>query len=144
LQALPRAGPTARGEAALLALEYGSDFNLALRLFRLALLDEGSAPMDRTYAAAVLALLNTPWSEGILVSVLREASNLESVAQALEALRESPVPAARRGADEWERVNPHRAAELKSLRRPEGFFSYQMQQLHDRVLPLRPRVLPAR
>src|SRR5262249_55702240 len=69
IASLARAGRTQVGEAVLLSLEYAPE--LALPLIRKGLLAD--VPVDRTQVAAILALINAPWSRRELLGAL-EAS----------------------------------------------------------------------
>ena len=139
LNELPKAGQNSRGQAALLGLEFGSD---PTPLFRRALLEQDSTPMDRTEAAAALALLDSPWGRGILLSVLEESSESERTSECRAALRECRDPAMHKAADDWERS--HLSSEEQSLLDPEAMVRYEMEKLHDRVLRLRNRAPKAK
>ena len=139
LKELPKAGQNSRGQAALLGLEFGSD---PTPLFRRAFLEQGSTPMDRTEAAAVLALLDSPWSRGILLSVLEESSESETTSECRAALRECRDPAMHKAADDWERLHPSSGKE--TMLDPGEMVRYDMEKLHDRVLALRTRAPKAK
>jgi hypothetical protein len=139
LKELPKAGQNSRGQAALLGLEFGSN---PAPLFRRALLEQDSTPMDRTEAAAALALLDSPWSRGILLSVLDESSDSEATSECRAALRECRDPAMHKAADDWEGSHP--SSEEETVLDPEGMVRYEMEKLHDRVLALRTRAPKAK
>jgi hypothetical protein len=134
LKELPKAGRNSRGQAALLGLEFGSN---PTPLFRRALLEQDSTPMDRTKAASALALLDSPWSRGVLISVLDESSDSATTSECRAALRECRDPAMHRAADDWERLHP--SSDEETLLDPEEMVRYDMEKLHDRVLALRSR-----
>src|SRR5262249_8231268 len=68
---LPLTGRYLVGEAAVLAVEFGT--HLALDLFRKAL--RSPVPANRKTAAAVLALIDQDWSREELLAVLRESDD---------------------------------------------------------------------
>jgi hypothetical protein len=138
LAALPRAGASERGSAALLGLEY-SPVDPA-PLFRRALLTEDSTRDDRSVAAAVLAVLDSPWSRVILLAVLRELSSAGMTAEVRAALRECRHPAAHGAADAWERDHPPPPLEVKSP--TAGLLRLQMEAVHERVMAVRGRSSP--
>jgi hypothetical protein len=135
LAELPLAGPTALAEAAILGLEHGNSPPTAL--FRRALLSPEASSWDRRIAAAALAVLDSPWSRDLLLSVLRESSSPEVTAESRAALRECRGPEGAAAADAWEENHP--VPELESLPDPAGYVRLHMEELHDRVLPLRRR-----
>jgi hypothetical protein len=135
LAELPLAGPAALGEAAILGLEYGNSPPTAL--FRRALLSPVAAPLDRETAAAALAVLDLPWSRDLLLSVLRESGNPEVTAESRAALRECRGPEGAAAADAWE--DNHPAPEPESLPDPARYVRGKMEDLQDRVWPLRRR-----
>jgi hypothetical protein len=134
LQELPKAGQNYLGQAALLELEFGSD---PTPLFRRAFLEQNSTLMGRAEAAAVLALLDSPWSRGILLSVLDASSDSETTSECRAALRECRDPAMHKAADDWERLHP--SSEEESLLNAGNLIRCDMEMLHDRVLALRTR-----
>src|SRR5258705_10255156 len=103
LRSLVRAGGIAVGEAALLALEH--DPARALPLFRRAL--RSDIPVNRTMAAAVLALIDRPWSRSELLAVLGETDDQEATADCRAALLECHNEEARKAVLAWEEANPH-------------------------------------
>lgn len=100
---LPSVGASMVGDAALLALEYAPEF--AVPLFRQAL--RSSVPANRTTAAAVLALIDQPWSRAELLAVLRESADQEMTGECRAALAESRDPEARRAVEDWQERDPH-------------------------------------
>jgi hypothetical protein len=134
LAALPQAGTNARAEAALLGLEHGSGDPTPL--FRRALAGDTS-PSDRGIAAAALVLLDSPWGRSILLAALGESSDWAATQECRAALRECQAPSMREAVEAWEETNgpsPDRPA-----LDPERWLRFKMEQLHDRVLPLRGR-----
>lgn len=132
------------GDAAILALEHLPD--LARELFRRAL--RSWVPNDRMTAAAALAILDRPWSREELQNVLRESNDQQATAECRAALRALPHPELHRFVEDWESRHPHEpetgefiTMEESLLSTRDGFLQYQMQMLHDRVLPLRGRVV---
>jgi hypothetical protein len=158
LAALPLAGGYAVGDAALLALEHAPE--LALPLIRRAL--RSAVPANRTAVAAVLALIDRPWSRRELLAALEASDEQEATADCRAALLECRDEEAHRAVREWERRNPHEP-ETPQFLEVEGrtvgpfvsmgetmaqvsyrsqWLRYEMEQLHDRVLPLRGREPP--
>jgi hypothetical protein len=156
IAALARAGRTEVGEALLLALEHAPA--LALPLVRRGLLSD--VPMDRSEVAAILALVGKPWSVQELLGALKASDDQEKTADARAALLETGDPQAERAVLEWEEMNPHERETGSYLevggRRLGPFYSmgehalknrgayirYEMDKLHDRVVPLRNVVPP--
>lgn len=64
-----------------------------------------TCPSDRTVAAAVLALVDRPWSRNELVVVLRESDACEPTAECRAALRESTDPEIRAIPARWEKAH---------------------------------------
>jgi hypothetical protein len=134
--ALPRGGSSFVGEAALLAMEYAP--TIALDLFRQAL--RSPVPANRTTAAAVLALLDQPWSREELLSVLKESDEQERTSECRAALDTSRDPQARRAVAEWEERNPHEpevgrfinVGEMM-LRQRSDWVEAEMEHLRERV-----------
>lgn len=128
------------GDAAILALEYFPEE--ALALFRKAL--HSTVPNNRIIAASALALIDQPWSHEELLAVLRNSDDQEMTAECRAALREIPRPKLHQIVDEWEYQNPHEAEmgewismEEFALRGSQWLIRFEMESLHDRVLPLR-------
>jgi hypothetical protein len=139
LAGLQLAGRTALGKAAILGLEYGKTPPTAL--FRRALLSPEAAPLDRTEAAAALAVLDTPWSRDLLLSVLRESTSHDVTAESRAALRECHGPDCAAAADDWEKNRPVSGSESFLERHFDvtNWVRHNMEDLHDRVYPLRQR-----
>jgi hypothetical protein len=131
------------GEAAILALEFGPQ--IALKLFRRAL--RSSIPNDRNVAAAALAILDQPWSREELLSLLDESDDQEATAECRAALCALADVRLHARVAEWERLNPHEpegsayiTISEMALRTRNQWMQYEMQRLHDLVLPLRSRL----
>jgi hypothetical protein len=156
LAALPRAGGTEIGEAILLALEHAPQH--ALPLIRKALLSD--TPIDRTEAAAILALIGKPWSIRELLGALESSDDQEKTADSRAALLESGDEAAQKAVLAWEERNPHENeagsyleiggrrlgpfytfAEL-SLKNRAAQIRYEMDKLHDRVMKVKGVIPP--
>src|SRR5262249_4711019 len=144
------------GEAFLLALEHAP--GLALPLVRRAL--RSAVPANRCVVAAVLALIDRPWSRRELLAALEASDDQEQTADCRAALLECHDEEARRAVREWEERNPHEPeagtfleidgrrvgpflsmAEL-SLRDRAQWLRYRMETLHERVMRVRDRVPP--
>lgn len=148
---LSKAGGTEVGEAVLLALENAPRY--VLPLVRKGLLAD--VPICRTEVAAILALINAPWSKRELFRALETSNEQDKTADARAALLELGDEFAEQAVLEWEQRNPHENemgsyvevggrkvgpfysfGEL-SLKNRSARISYEMQHLHDRVMPLR-------
>jgi hypothetical protein len=133
---LPLVSGSFVGEIALLALEHAPE--VALGLIRCAL--RSHVPANRMTAAAVLALIDKPWSRGELLAVLRESDDQEATCECRAALLESCEPEVRRAVEDWEVRNP-REPEIgpwitrreMSLRHRPQWLIYEMDKLHERV-----------
>jgi len=127
-------------EAAVLALEYEPD--CALKLLRQAL--RSSIPYSRIVGSAVLAIIDQPWSRRELAKVLEESDDQERTAECRAALLETHSADSHELVRRWEERNPHEPevgewitmGEL-SLRGMSHRIQFEMEQWHDRVLPLR-------
>ena len=156
LAALPKAGGTEVGEAVLLALENAPE--MALPLIRKALLAD--VPINRSQAAAILALIARPWSRRELLGALEASDDQDKTADARAALLESGDEEAQRAVLVWEERNPHENevgtylevggrrlgpfytfGEL-SLKNRASWIRYEMDRLHDRVMKVRDVVPP--
>lgn len=140
--ALIRADGVAVGEAALLAMEH--DPGQALPLFRRAL--RSPIPINRCVAAAVLALIDRPWSRGELLAVLRESDDQQATAECRAALLECHDAEAREAVLAWEEANPHEpepgpwiTMTEMALRNCPRRVRSEMERLHDRVMMVRDR-----
>jgi hypothetical protein len=156
LAALPSAAGYEMGEACLLALEHAPA--LMLPLVRRALLS--GIPANRTVVAAVLALIDRPWSRRELLAALKASDDQERTADCRAALLECHDEAAHRAVRQWEVRNPHEPETGTFLeidgRKAGPFISFaemslrdravrarhEMQRLHDRVMKVRDRVPP--
>ena len=142
---LPKAGETALVSAALIALERAPE--LALPLFRRAL--RSSAGVDRTEAAAVLALIDQPWCHSELLSVLNESDDWDATAACRAGLLESRVHNIHSAALAWESKHPaehatgiERKLSVVFPERVPDSVKYSMEKWHDRVMPIRTRLPP--
>lgn len=103
-----------------------------------------STPPSGKTAAASLAIIDEPWCRDELIAILQESDDQEATAECRSALLLTPDPEVHRVVEEWETRNPHEA-ELgqwismreHSLRSCGAFVQYEMEKLHDRVLPMR-------
>ncbi len=127
------------GDAALLAMEYAPE--LALSLFRRAL--RSAIPYNRTTAAAALAIIDEPWSRAELFAVLRESDDQSATAECRVALMLTHHPEAHQCVANWEGRNPHEpesgpfiSMQEMMLRSRGNYLQYEMEKLHDRVLPM--------
>ncbi len=138
--ALSRAGGTEIGAAALLALEHAA--GSVLPLFRRAI--RSPIPVNRNAGAAVLALVDQPWSRQELLAVLRESDDEAATCECRAALRECHDPEAHRSVEAWEEKNHHehepaRFITMKEmmLRHAPQWMQYEMEKVHDRVMRVR-------
>ena len=155
LPLLSKANGIAVGEAVLLSLEHAPQY--ALPLIRRGLLSE--IPMCRTQTAAILALINAPWSKRELLRTLESSDDQELTGDARAALLELGDREAERAVLDWEELNPHEnevgtyievngrtlgpfysCGEI-SLKNRATWLAYEMQQLHDRVMQVK-HVIP--
>ncbi|WP_339730266.1 hypothetical protein [uncultured Gimesia sp.] len=133
------------GEATLLALEFKPEY--ALTHFRRALRSE--IPNNREIAAAVLALLDQPWSRQELLVALAESEKQEPTQEIRAAILETHCSSAHQVVLNWEERNLHEKetgdwitfAEFHTRSIPH-FLQWQMEERHDRVLSLRSVILP--
>lgn len=156
IASLAKAGGTEIGEAVLLSLEHAPE--LALPLIRKGLVAD--VPMSRTQVAAILALINAPWSKRELLGALEASDDQEKTADARAALLESGDEAAQRAVLAWEVRNPHENeigsyvdiggrrlgpfytfGEV-SLRNRASWITYEMDEFHDRVMKVKDIVPP--
>ncbi len=151
LAALPRAGGTSLGEAILLALEYAP--NLSLPLIRQALISP--IPINRIEVAAILGVIDRPWSRRELFWALGQSDDQELTSEVRATLLESRDPDTERAVVAWEENNPHEdevASYLEVDGRKVGPFytigeialknagariQYEMERMHDQVMRLR-------
>jgi hypothetical protein len=101
--ALPRAAGTEIGEAVLLALEHAPE--LALPLIRKGLFAD--IPINRIEVAAILAVINKPWSRRELLGALSASDDQEKTADARAALVETGDEEAQKAVLAREERNPH-------------------------------------
>jgi hypothetical protein len=156
LATLPVAGGYEMGEACLLALEHAPE--QALPLIRRAL--RSRVPVNRTAVAALLALIDRPWSRRELMANLRAWNDQQMTAECRAALLECRDEEAHRAVREWEERNPHEPeaptflqigdresgpsitmGEMMLCDRPQ-WVRYEMERLHDRVMKVRDVVPP--
>ena len=156
ISALAKAGGSEIGEAVLLSLEHAP--GLVLPLIRKGLLAD--VPIDRTRVAAILALINAPWSRRELLQALEASDHQEKTADARGALLESGDGEAQRAVLAWQERNPHEDetgsyleisgrrlgpfytfGEL-SLKNRASRIRYEMDQLRDRVMKVKDIVPP--
>jgi hypothetical protein len=156
LAALPQAAGCEMGEACLLALEQAPE--LMLPLVRRAL--QHDIPANRTAVAAILALIDRPWSRRELVAALEASDEQERTADCRAALLECHDGEARRAVRAWEERNPHEpeagtilqigdreygpfvSMGEVSLANRAQWLRYEMEKLHERVMRVRDRVPP--
>lgn len=143
LAALAQADGVAIAEAALLAMEY--DPGQALPLFRRAL--RSRIPINRSMSAAVLALIDHPWSRRELLAILDESHDQAATSECRAALRECHNAEAHEAVRRWEEANPHepepgrwiKVSEMM-LRNAGSWIRHEMQRRHERVMAVRDRV----
>ena len=103
MASLTKAGGTEVGEAVLLSLEHAPEH--AMPLIRRALIAD--IPICRTRVAAILALIDAPWSKRELLGTLAASSEQERTADARAALLETGDKEAEKAVLTWEELNPH-------------------------------------
>ncbi len=142
-RSLTRAEGVSIADVALLALEHAPEH--ALVLFRRAL--RSGIPINRSTAAATLALIDRPWSHRELIAVLKESTEQAATAECRAALLECYSEAANQAALAWEDANPHEpepgpwiSVQEMMLRNCAGWIRHRMEQQHDRVMKVRDRV----
>jgi hypothetical protein len=127
------------GRAVELAIEHAPD--MALPLIRRSL--RSTTSTDRVTAAAVLALVDRPWSHSELCAVLDESDSQDKTIECRAALRESSDAAGREIADAWEWRNTasdeHPELSNRSI---EGGLLDRMRCLRDLVLCVRDHISP--
>lgn len=130
-------------DAALLVLEHAPP--RCLPLFRRAL--RSSVPLERSKAAAMLAVLDEEWGRREMIEALWESDDQKMTCDCRAALSCSRSPEAHQAVEEWEKrfpylpdVDPGYSMRDVLLQNCDSFLQYQMDRLHDRVLPLRGRV----
>lgn len=156
ISSLPKAGGTEVGEAVMLSLEYAPE--MALPLIRKGLIAD--IPMDRTKVAAILALINSPWSKRELLRALEASNDQEKTADARAALLEIGDDGDQKAVLAWEKRNPHEremGSYLEIGGRKLGPFytfgeisltnrasriTYEMDKLHEQVKKVKDIVPP--
>ena len=128
------------GELAALTLEYFPE--LAVSTFRRSLRSE--IPANRITAAAVLAIIDQPWSRSELLAVIRESNDHYQTMECRSALMQTHFPEGRQAVSDWETRNPpppregaYRTVDEMALDQSDDTISWEMAKLHDRILPLR-------
>ncbi len=156
IASLAMAGRTEVGEAVMLSLEHAPE--LALPLIRKGLLAD--VPMDRTQVAAILTLINAPWSQRELLRALETSDDQAKTADARAALLESGDEQAQRAVLAWEERYPHEnetgsylevggrtlgpfytLGEL-ALKNRAAWITYEMGMFHGRVMQVKNIVPP--
>lgn len=127
-------------EAALLALEFNPQY--ALDLFRRTL--RSTIPANRDLAAAMLAILDQPWSRRELLRVLAESTEQDLTVECRAALQQLQRKDTQQLVKEWEELNPHDpekgdwvSFDEMLLQKAPGLVKWHMKEWHDRVFPLR-------
>lgn len=135
----------ALGEAAAIALEFQP--HLALPLFREAL--RSSIPHNRETAAAILAIIDQPWCQRELLQILKESTDQEATSESRAALKIIWNLESKADVENWERENPlqfesdeHITVVEAMLLKTPWYVKFEMDQWHDRVLPLRDIIPP--
>jgi hypothetical protein len=152
--ALPACSGSA--EACLLALEYAPE--LVLRMIRQAL--RSGIPANRTAIAAILALIDRPWSRSEMLAALANSDEQELTVDCRAALLECRDEEAHRAVRAWEERNPHEPAAPSFIKIGDRRFGpcismgemmvrnraihvrYEMEKLHDRVMKVRNYIPP--
>jgi len=134
------------GDLALLTLEHFPD--LAVETFRRAL--RSGITCNRITAASVLAIVDQPWSRAELAKVLDESHDHEMTSECRSALMTTHSAEAHGKVRDWETRHPRKSEEgpfismtEMSLRMSDETINYEMDKLHDRVLPLREATVPS-
>jgi hypothetical protein len=128
------------GDAAILALEYFPQ--QAMGLIRRAL--RSPVPMNRLTIAAALAIVDEPWSRAELISVLNESSDQLLTSDCRSALMATHNTDAHQAVLAWEQQHPREPEvgafvswEELHLSISDASIHWEMEKLHDQVLPLR-------
>ncbi len=100
--------------------------------------------MNRIVAAAILAILDQPWSRKELIRVLEHSTEQLPTAECRSALTETHDETAHRIVAQWEELNPREpevgkwiSGDEMTLRHSDETIRWEMAEWHDRVLPLR-------
>src|SRR5262249_51176961 len=117
-------------------------------------------PVNRSEIAAILALIDEPWSRRELLLALEASDNQEKTADARAALREWGDEERQKAVRAWEERNPHEnevgsylevdgrllgpfyTFQEISLRDRDLRIRYEMEQLHDRVRKVKTVIPP--
>ncbi len=133
------------GEAVVLSLVY-QRFH-ALRILRAALRSE--IPNTRMIAAAVLALIDQPWSRQELLSALSESDEQAQTSACRAALLETQSSQAHQAVLDWQARHPFQresdewmTVEEMHIQSLPVYMQWEMDELRERILPLRNVVLP--
>tara|TARA_R110002049_G_scaffold247782_1_gene422316 strand:- start:1641 stop:3116 length:1476 start_codon:yes stop_codon:yes gene_type:complete len=133
------------GEAVVLALEYQPSH--ALKLLRAAL--RSKIPNNRMITAAVLALIDQPWSRQELLDALSESDGSDQTAECRAALLETQCSQAHQIVLEWQARHPVQresnewmTVEEVNIQSLPVYMQWEMDELRERILPLRNVVLP--
>ncbi|WP_428305463.1 DUF6896 domain-containing protein [Lacipirellula sp.] len=128
------------GDLAILTLEYFPE--LAVSTFRRSLRSE--IPCNRITAAAVLAIIDQPWSRSELLAAIRESNDHYQTMECRSALMQTHFPEGRQAVLDWETRNPpppregaYRTVDEMALEQSDDTISWEMAKLHDRIYPLR-------
>ncbi len=154
--ALPYTDGLELGNGVLLALQYAPQH--AIRLVRRGL--RSNVPHNRIQVAAILAVINKPWSRQELQSLIESSQDQHETAEARAALLETLDADAEQAVLAWEERNPHEnevgsyleidgrrvgpfySMDEWSLKQRGDFLRYEMQELHERVMKVR-HVVPS-
>lgn len=133
------------GDVAILAMEHFPD--IAIETFRRALRSE--IPCCRITAAAALAIIDQPWSRRELTDAVKASRDHVATSECRSALMTTHSQECHAFVLEWEKENPRDAKQgpyitidEMSLRMSDETIHWEMEKLHDRILPLR-RVAPS-
>ena len=114
----------------------------ALALIRKSL--RSRVPHNRIRAAAVLAVINLPWSRKELAAVLSETTDQEMTTECRCALMESPEASDHEIVDAWERDNPYEPSDDRfptfgelAKRRDDRRIHWEIEQVRETVEPMR-------
>ena len=137
---LQRVKSNCLGDVAILTLEFFPD--ISVETFRRAL--RSGIPCNRITAAAALAIIDQDWSRSELAAVLKESSDHVATAECRSALLTTHSEKSQQLAFDWEKLHPRKAEQgpyitmdEMSLRMSDETIHWEMEKLHDRVLPLR-------
>ncbi len=128
------------GDAAILALEHFPE--LAIALFRKSL--RSNIPLNRSTAAAALAILDQLWSRELLLDVVRNSEDQEATSECRVALLETHDSDCHSVVLKWEERNPpnptgeeHQTMGEMYVQQQDTWMRWEIQKLHERVFPLR-------